>query len=180
MQSVEEAGLRWRTTLRQHHQIGRGCFALQMRQNPLDNRRVFNAADDLDVPRAPLAGLDVDIKHPFQPLHPGHRLVALGGRLVYPVLPCRLTPLASPAPLRRCHPDTNSLRQSAPVSLYPGFPGCGQTSRYFPGWESARRVICSTCRMRRSPGVDDGAERIPSRRKEPLSSVQAVMPIAPC
>jgi len=106
MQSVEEAGLRWRTTLRQHHQIGRGCFALQMRQNPLDNRRVFNAADDLDVPRAPLAGLDVDIKHPFQPLHPGHRLVALGGRLVYPVLPCRLTPLASPAPLRRCHPDT--------------------------------------------------------------------------
>ena len=58
MQSVEEAGLRWRTTLRQHDQIGRGCFALQMRQNPLDNRRVFNAADDLDVPRAPLAGLE--------------------------------------------------------------------------------------------------------------------------
>jgi endonuclease G len=29
-----------------------------MRQNPLDYRRVFNASDDLDLPRAPLAGLE--------------------------------------------------------------------------------------------------------------------------
>ena len=106
MQSVEEACLRRRPPLRQHRQLGGGLFVLPMRQNPLDHRRVFDASDDLDLPRAPLAGFDVDIKHPLQPLHPGHRLVALGGRLVYPVLPCRLTPLASPAPLRRCHTNT--------------------------------------------------------------------------
>jgi hypothetical protein len=29
-----------------------------MRQNPHDYRRVFDASDDLDLPRAPLAGLD--------------------------------------------------------------------------------------------------------------------------
>ena len=62
---------------------------------------LFDASDDLDLPVTLLAGLDVDIKHPVQPLHPGHRLVALGGRLVQPVFPGRLTPLAATAPLGR-------------------------------------------------------------------------------
>jgi hypothetical protein len=31
-----------------------------MGQDSLDNRRVFNAGDDLDLPGAPLAGLDVN------------------------------------------------------------------------------------------------------------------------
>ena len=60
MESVEEACL-WRpTALRDQGQLGRGLFTLQMRQNSLDDSRVFNAADDLDVPRAPFAGLDID------------------------------------------------------------------------------------------------------------------------
>jgi hypothetical protein len=99
MESVEEACLRWTTILWKQSRPDGGRFALQMRQNPLDHRRVFNAGDDLDLPGAPLAGLDVDIEHPLQPLHPGHRRMALGGRLVQPVFPGRLTPLASPAPL---------------------------------------------------------------------------------
>ena len=58
MQSVEKPGL-WRpTALRQHHQLGGGLFTLQMRQNPLDNRWVFNASNDLDLPLTALAGLD--------------------------------------------------------------------------------------------------------------------------
>jgi hypothetical protein len=63
MLSVEEPGLRRRPHLRQHRQLGGGLFALQMRQNPLDHRRVFNAAVrrpdyDLDLTTAPLARLD--------------------------------------------------------------------------------------------------------------------------
>ena len=60
MESVEQPGLWRRTALRQHHQIGGGLFTFQMRQNSLDHRRVFNASDDLDVPRAPFASLDID------------------------------------------------------------------------------------------------------------------------
>ena len=40
--------------------------------SPVVRHSLFDASDDLDLPRALLAGLDVDIKHPFQPLHPGH------------------------------------------------------------------------------------------------------------
>ena len=61
MESVEEACLRWRTALRQHRQLAGRLFALQMRQNSLDYRRIFNAGDDLDLPRAPLAGLDINV-----------------------------------------------------------------------------------------------------------------------
>ena len=60
MQSVEEAGLGRRPPLRQHRQLGRGLFTLQMRQNPLDDSRIFNASDDLDLPLTALAGLNVD------------------------------------------------------------------------------------------------------------------------
>jgi hypothetical protein len=57
MESVEESGLWRRTALRQHHQIGKGCFAIQVGQNSLDHRRIFNASDDLDLTTAPLARL---------------------------------------------------------------------------------------------------------------------------
>ncbi len=42
--------------------------------------------------------------------------MALGGRLVQPVFPGRLTPLASPAPLGRRHPNTKLavVREAAP------------------------------------------------------------------
>ena len=60
MESVEKPRLRWRTALWTQSRPGGGLFALQMRQNPRDYRRVFDASDDRDLPRAPLAGLDVD------------------------------------------------------------------------------------------------------------------------
>jgi hypothetical protein len=63
MESAEKPGLRRRTFLRQYRRIGGGCLAIQMRQNPLDYRRVFNASNDLDLPRAPLAGLDLDVNN---------------------------------------------------------------------------------------------------------------------
>ena len=60
MESVEEACL-WRpTALRDQGQLGRGRFSLQMLQNPLDDSRIFNASDDLDLPLTALAGLNVD------------------------------------------------------------------------------------------------------------------------
>ena len=77
-----------------------------MRQNSPDYRRVFNAGDDFDLPPTALAGLDLDIKNSLEPLHPGHRLVALVGRLVQPVFPGLLTPLASPAPFSRSDTHT--------------------------------------------------------------------------
>ena len=59
MESVEEACL-WRpTALRDQGQLGRGRFTLQMRQNPLDDSRIFNASDDLDLPLTALAGLNL-------------------------------------------------------------------------------------------------------------------------
>jgi hypothetical protein len=106
MASVEQPGLRRRPFLRQHRRISREHFALQMRQNSLDYRRVFNAGNDLDLTTAPFAGLDIDVKDTLEPLHPGHRLVALVRRLVQPVSPGRLTPLAPPAPLGRRYPHT--------------------------------------------------------------------------
>jgi hypothetical protein len=44
---------------------------------PVVRHSLFNAVvrrleDDLDLPGAPLAGLDVDTKNSLQPLHPGH------------------------------------------------------------------------------------------------------------
>jgi len=60
MDSVEQPGL-WRPTgLRQHHQLGGGLFTLQVRQNFIDYPRIFYAGNDLDVPGAALAGLDID------------------------------------------------------------------------------------------------------------------------
>jgi len=116
MGSVEESGLRRRPPLRQHRQFGGGLFALQMRQNSLDHRRFFNAGNDLDVPRAPLAGLDIDVEHPLEPLHPGHRLVALRRRLVQPIFPGRLTLSAPPTPFGWSYPHTKlAIRSKNPV-----------------------------------------------------------------
>ena len=58
MESVKKPGLWWRPFLRQHRQLGGGLFALQMRQDSLDYRWVFNGGNDLDLPGAPLAGLE--------------------------------------------------------------------------------------------------------------------------
>jgi hypothetical protein len=60
MESVEKLGLRRRTALRQHRQFAGMRFALQMRQNSLDNRRIFNASNDLDQLGPPLAGRETN------------------------------------------------------------------------------------------------------------------------
>jgi hypothetical protein len=99
--SVEESSLR-RTVLRDQGRLGGGSFTLQMRQDPLDNCWLFNAGNDLDLPStalAGLAGLNIDVKYTLEPLHPGHRSVAIGRHLVQPVVPSGLMPLAPPAPL---------------------------------------------------------------------------------
>jgi hypothetical protein len=106
MASVEEACLRWTTILWKQSRPDGGRFALQMRQNPLDYRWVFNAGDDLDLTGTALAGLDIDVEHSFEPLHPGHRHMALRRRLVLPAFPGGLTPLAPPSPPRRRNTHT--------------------------------------------------------------------------
>jgi hypothetical protein len=58
MESVEQPGLCRRRAIRQYHRIGRECFAIQVGQDSLDNRRVFNAGNDLDLTTAPFASLD--------------------------------------------------------------------------------------------------------------------------
>jgi hypothetical protein len=65
MESIEEACLRWPSILWKQSRPDGGRLALQMRQNPRDHRRVFNAAvrrldDDLDGPGAAFADLGVD------------------------------------------------------------------------------------------------------------------------
>jgi hypothetical protein len=62
METVEKLGhldgLRWRTALRQHRGLGGECFVVQMRQDFLNNGRIFNASNDLDLHRAALTGLE--------------------------------------------------------------------------------------------------------------------------
>ena len=129
MESVEESRLRRPTIFWKQSRPDGGRFVVQVGQNSLDHRRVFNAGNDLDLPGAPLTGLNIDIKYPLEPLHPGHRLVALGRRLVQPALPGRLTPLTPPAPFSRSdthtklaiwseHPMNLSLDQHSPLIPY--------------------------------------------------------------
>jgi hypothetical protein len=69
--------------------LGRGRFILQMRQNPLDDHWVFNAGDDLDLPRTALAGLDIDPNAAQLNTRLSHciQVIALSGRLVRPFSP---------------------------------------------------------------------------------------------
>jgi hypothetical protein len=63
-QSTEDTSLgRGSAVLRQQRRLARGCFAVQMRPDSLSHRGVFNASNDLDLPRAPLAGLDLDVNN---------------------------------------------------------------------------------------------------------------------
>jgi hypothetical protein len=82
---------------------------MKSRQRQLSGHsRHFTQRDSnsTELPGAALAGLNIDIEHTLEPLHPGHRHMALGGRLVQPVYPGGLTPLALPAPPHRRYPHT--------------------------------------------------------------------------
>jgi hypothetical protein len=66
MESVEQPRLlRWRTVLRDQGHPGGGNFAIQMGQDSLDHRRIFNAGNDLDLNGAPLADLNIDVAPPL-------------------------------------------------------------------------------------------------------------------
>ena len=60
MQSVEKPRLQWRTVLWTQSRPGGGRLAIQVGQDSLDHRQIFNASNDLDLPGAALTGLDID------------------------------------------------------------------------------------------------------------------------
>jgi hypothetical protein len=55
LDSVEKPRLRWRTVLWKQSRPDGRHFAIQVCQNLLDNRWVFNTGNDLDLTGAPLA-----------------------------------------------------------------------------------------------------------------------------
>ncbi len=86
----------------------------QMIQDPLDDRRVFDARDDLDRSSALRAGLDIDPKHTLEALRPAHCRSLLGRCAVFQRLrPPRLA--ASPS-AGRCDPrPVGTVRRKHPV-----------------------------------------------------------------
>ena len=73
----------WRRSGEGSEHGGRGLGApREMIEDFLDHARIFDARDDLDRATTVLAGQDVDLEHPLQPLRPGHRDVARGRWLV--------------------------------------------------------------------------------------------------
>ena len=68
MESVEQPRLRWRTVLWTQSRPGGGRFSIQVGQNLLNHRRIFNASNDLDLPGAAPTGLDIDIAGTRSPL----------------------------------------------------------------------------------------------------------------
>ena len=92
MMSSSEQRRRWRSarTHRQARQIVLGPLP-NMRENPLDQRRVFDARDDLDSPTAAPTALDLDREHAFEPLHPAHRHMR-GRRSLFSLMGARPRP----------------------------------------------------------------------------------------
>jgi hypothetical protein len=64
---------------------GRSCLGvqLQMGEYLLNHFGIFDAGNDLHGTAAVLAGGDIDIEYPFEPLSPSHGGVALCGRPIY-------------------------------------------------------------------------------------------------
>jgi len=76
---------RWRPACRPQTRWIRGVLSLQMGENLLDDRRIFDAGNDPHRPTAGTAGFNVDVEHPFQALRPGHRCPALSGGWFLPL-----------------------------------------------------------------------------------------------
>ena len=60
-ESAEQTGLRWGSTARQQERGSRRRFFFQVRQDLLDDYRVFNAGNDPGCTSADMARLIVDI-----------------------------------------------------------------------------------------------------------------------
>ena len=104
-----------------------------MIQNLLDGHRIFHTGDDPHRAPALRAGFNVDIEHPFQPLGPGHRHMALGDAAIIPFLISLLVPLApacrsdqSPK-LAVMSMDRRYAENAGVFTVFPGHP-------FFPSW----------------------------------------------
>ena len=85
--SVEQTRLGRRPATRPSGSFRRGAFLIEVGEDLLDHHRIVDAGDDPHRPAAFPAGLDVDIEHPLETLHPVHRCPSLGGGLLLARLP---------------------------------------------------------------------------------------------
>ena len=71
----------WRTSLgwlnRQVRGSGRSGFVLQVFENVRNHCRILDAGDHFDLAAITFTNFHVNIEHPFEPLHPCHRQMAL-------------------------------------------------------------------------------------------------------
>jgi hypothetical protein len=77
LESAEQAGPRWRSTVRQQERGSRRQFFFQVRQNLLNDLWVFDAGNDLNSVVAFTARFAVNVEHALEPLRRGHRAPAL-------------------------------------------------------------------------------------------------------
>ena len=59
---------------------------LEVSQYLFNNERVFDTGNNFHASAATLTGFNVNIEDPFQPLHPGHRLMAFLRGFLQPIL----------------------------------------------------------------------------------------------
>ncbi len=127
LESAEQAGLRRCSTVRQQERGSRRQFFFQVRQDLLNDHRVFDAGNHLRGSSAYTAGLNVYIENPLEPLRPGHRRMTSNWRLF--ALTICVFGLATLAPLRRGHQCTVfAVRGEYTVKSRQVDPGLGHKS----------------------------------------------------
>ena len=77
LESAEQAGLQWCSTVWQQGRGSRRYLLLQVHQYLLNDHRVFDAGNDLCCSSANSALLNVDKENMLEPLRPGHRDMTL-------------------------------------------------------------------------------------------------------
>ena len=137
---------------------GRGLrSSVEVLKDLFDHGRIFNARDHLDRTAAVLAGLDIDVEHPFQPLCPCHRDVARGCGLVGGL---RLAPAA---PGRRHWLTSSVVRRKDPVVTREVDPWrrhqCGQPGHEVQGLEHHVRGAVTVRGLETVANISLGGER---------------------
>ena len=61
-----------------------GCFLLQVLEDVLNDLRVFDTGNHLDLTTAVFADFNVDVEDALEPLHPGHGAMSFLGHLIGP------------------------------------------------------------------------------------------------
>jgi len=94
---------------------------LQVRQNPRNHFRLFDAGDHLERAAAARAGVDLNPKDALQTLRPAHGHMARGHGFVGGLI---TLPLAAHTPMRRCHRSSEfAVRREHPVKSRQMHPG---------------------------------------------------------